>query len=49
MKRRDSKIGEGWVSGRFLPQHHACFDSAGNRCVAEQVRTERLTNRRKGS
>ena len=35
MKLRGSENGEGWVSGKFLHPHDACFDPAGNIFVAE--------------
>ncbi len=44
--RRDEK-GEGWVSGKFLHPHDACFDPAGNIFVAEWVHTGRITKLRK--
>jgi hypothetical protein len=44
--RRDEK-GEGWVSGKFLHPHDACFDPAGNIFVAEWVQTGRITRLRK--
>lgn len=44
--RRDDK-GEGWVSGKFLHPHDACFDAAGNIFVAEWVNTGRITKLRK--
>jgi hypothetical protein len=44
--RRDAK-GEGWVSGKFLHPHDACFDAAGNIFVAEWVDTGRITRLRK--
>jgi len=44
--RRDEK-GEGWVSGKFLHPHDACFDPAGNILVAEWVHTGRITRLRK--
>ncbi|MEN9574777.1 MAG: hypothetical protein RL514_2632 [Verrucomicrobiota bacterium] len=46
--RRDDK-GEGWVSGKFLHPHDACFDAAGNIFVAEWVNTGRITKLRKVS
>jgi hypothetical protein len=49
MKLRGSKNGEGWVSGRFLHPHDACFDAAGNIYVAEWVQTGRITFLRKVS
>jgi hypothetical protein len=47
MKLRRSPKGEGWVSGRFLPPHDACFDGSGNIFVAEWVQTGRITKLRK--
>lgn len=47
MKLRSVKNGEGWVSGKFLHPHDACFDSAGNIFVAEWVHTGRITKLRK--
>jgi hypothetical protein len=44
--RREEK-GEGWVAGKFLHPHDACFDSAGNIFVAEWVHTGRITKLRK--
>jgi hypothetical protein len=49
MKLRGSKTGEGWVSGKFLHPHDACFDAAGNIFVAEWVHTGRVTKLRKVS
>lgn len=49
MKLRGSATGEGWVSGRFLHPHDACFDPAGNIFVAEWVHTGRITKLRKVS
>ncbi len=49
MKLRGSQHGEGWVSGKFLHPHDACFDSAGNIFVAEWVDTGRITKLRKVS
>ncbi len=46
--RRDAK-GEGWVAGKFLHPHDACFDPAGNIFVAEWVDTGRITKLRKVS
>lgn len=48
-KLRGSKTQEGWVSGRFLHPHDACFDPAGNIYVAEWVATGRVTKLRKVS
>lgn len=47
MKLRGSPNGEGWVSGKFLHPHDACFDPAGNIYVAEWVHTGRVTKLRK--
>jgi len=47
MKLRGSETGEGWVSGKFLHPHDACFDPAGNIFVAEWVNTGRITKLRK--
>ena len=49
MKLRGAKAEEGWVSGKFLHPHDACFDSAGNIFVAEWVHTGRITKLRKVS
>ena len=49
MKLRGAKNGEGWVSGKFLHPHDACFDPAGNIFVAEWVHTGRITKLRKVS
>ena len=49
MKLRNSANGEGWVSGKFLHPHDACFDPAGNIFVAEWVNTGRITKLRKVS
>jgi DNA-binding beta-propeller fold protein YncE len=46
-KLRNSPNGEGWVPGKFLHPHDACFDPAGNIFVAEWVRTGRITKLRK--
>lgn len=46
-KLRRSPKGEGWVSGRFLHPHDACFDRDGNIFVAEWVDTGRITRLRK--
>lgn len=46
-KLRRNEKGEGWVSGRFLHPHDACFDAAGNIFVAEWVQTGRITKLRK--
>ncbi|HAV63177.1 MAG TPA: hypothetical protein DCY13_12525, partial [Verrucomicrobiales bacterium] len=42
MKLRRSETGEGWVSGKFLHPHDACFDANGNILVAEWVHTGRI-------
>jgi hypothetical protein len=47
MKLRKEEKGEGWVSGKFLHPHDACFDPAGNIFVAEWVHTGRITKLRK--
>ncbi len=47
MKLRGSATGEGWVSGKFLHPHDACFDARGNIFVAEWVHTGRITKLRK--
>jgi hypothetical protein len=49
MKLRSSPKGEGWVSGKFLHPHDACFDAKGNIIVAEWVHTGRITMLRKVS
>jgi hypothetical protein len=49
MKLRRSESGEGWVSGKFLHPHDACFDSSGNIYIAEWVHTGRITKLRKVS
>jgi hypothetical protein len=49
MKLRQDEKGEGWVSGKFLHPHDACFDPAGNIFVAEWVHTGRITKLRKVS
>jgi hypothetical protein len=49
MKLRRDEKGEGWVSGKFLHPHDACFDPAGNIYVAEWVQTGRVTRLRKVS
>ena len=46
-KLRGNAKGEGWVSGKFLHPHDACFDPAGNIFVAEWVHTGRITKLRK--
>ena len=47
MKLRQEPQGKGWVSGKFLHPHDACFDSRGNIFVAEWVNTGRITQLRK--
>ena len=47
MKLRSAPNGEGWVSGKFLHPHDACFDKDGNIFVAEWVNTGRVTKLRK--
>ena len=47
MKLRGDRKGEGWVSGKFLHPHDACFDPAGNIFVAEWVHTGRISKLRK--
>lgn len=49
MKLRRDEKGEGWVSGKFLHPHDACFDAEGNIFVAEWVQTGRITKLRKVS
>lgn len=49
MKLRSSATGEGWVSGKFLHPHDACFDRNGDIYVAEWVNTGRITKLRKVS
>jgi hypothetical protein len=49
MAMRRQEKGEGWVSGKFLHPHDACFDPAGNIYVAEWVQTGRITKLRKVS
>ena len=49
MKLRSSATGEGWVSGKFLHPHDACFDRNGDIFVAEWVNTGRITKLRKVS
>ena len=46
-KLRRNEGGEGWVSGRFLHPHDACFDRKGNIFVAEWVHSGRITRLRK--
>jgi len=47
MKLRREEKGDGWVSGKFLHPHDACFDADGNIFVAEWVNTGRITKLRK--
>lgn len=47
MKLRGDQTGAGWVSGKFLHPHDACFDAAGNIYVAEWVQTGRISKLRK--
>ena len=49
MKLRRDEKGEGWVSGKFLHPHDACFDKDGNIFVAEWVQSGRVTKLRKVS
>ena len=49
MALRKNEKGEGWVSGKFLHPHDACFDAAGNIFVAEWVQSGRVTKLRKVS
>ena len=49
MKLRSSPKGQGWVSGKFLHPHDACFDKDGNIFVAEWVHVGRITKLRKVS
>ncbi len=46
-KLRNNDNGEGWVAGKFLHPHDACFDAAGNIFVAEWVNSGRITKLRK--
>ena len=46
-KLRSHPNGAGWVAGRFLHPHDACFDAEGNIFVAEWVHTGRITRLRK--
>ena len=46
-KLRSQPNGAGWVAGRFLHPHDACFDAEGNIFVAEWVHTGRITRLRK--
>lgn len=47
MALRREPAGKGWVSGKFLHPHDACFDAKGNIFVAEWVHTGRITKLRK--
>lgn len=47
MKLRGSPTGEGWMPGKFLHPHDACFDKDGSIFVAEWVHTGRITKLRK--
>jgi hypothetical protein len=47
LKLRRAERGEGWVSGKFLHPHDACFDPDGNIFVAEWVHTGRITKLRR--
>lgn len=49
MKLRRDDTKQGWVSGRFLHPHDACFDPSGNIYVAEWVNSGRITKLRKVS
>ena len=49
MALRKNEKGEGWVSGKFLHPHDACFDQDGNIFVAEWVQSGRVTKLRKVS
>lgn len=49
MKLRSAPNGAGWVPGRFLHPHDACFDAAGNIFVAEWVHSGRITRLRRVS
>jgi hypothetical protein len=46
-KLRRNEAGEGWVSGKFLHPHDACFDATGNIFVAEWVQSGRVSKLRK--
>ena len=48
-KLRSSPNGEGWVQGKFLHPHDACFDKDGNIFVAEWVHSGRISKLRKVS
>lgn len=47
MKLRSNAQGEGWVDGKFLHPHDACFARDGSIFVAEWVNTGRITKLRK--
>ncbi len=47
LKLRREPEQKGWVSGKFLHPHDACFDADGNIHVAEWVHTGRVTRLRK--
>jgi len=47
MKLRNEEKGEGWVAGKFLHPHDACFAPNGDIYVAEWVNTGRITKLRK--
>ena len=47
MKLRSSPTGEGWVPGKFLHPHDACFGPNGDIYVAEWVNTGRITKLRR--
>lgn len=49
MALRREPNGEGWIPGRFLHPHDACFDNEGNIFVAEWVHTGRITKLRRVS
>ncbi len=49
MALRREPAGEGWVPGKFLHPHDACFDADGNIFVAEWVHTGRITKLRRVS
>jgi hypothetical protein len=48
-KLRRAPGGEGWVAGKFLHPHDACFDQEGNIFVAEWVEGGRVTKLRRVS
>lgn len=47
LRRDDAK--QGWMPGKFLHPHDACFDPSGNIYVAEWVNSGRITKLRKVS